>query len=146
MGVTFMNYSPQRAFNLLADMMDSCDAAVFATELINGRGTEELLVPYTTDKARAFNLMPLELLGIEGSNLDYFVRFRTGRIEMGFVARAQFEVRDLDIPVGTEIVTSVSYRYSLENFRTLLKRAFTQVDVHVDAQGSSALARVSNRR
>jgi uncharacterized SAM-dependent methyltransferase len=143
LGVTFMNYSPEEAVNLLAGMLRGRDAAVIATELLGARALDEVLTPYRTGKARAFNLMPLQLCGLDGSAMRYFVRFREGRIEMGFQTEAGVRVRDLEVPAGTGIITSVSYRYPPSQLLSLLKRAFPKVDWFQDAGGTSAIARIS---
>src|SRR5581483_8533641 len=72
MGVTFMNYKPERILPLLGDMANTGDSVVLAGELYQPHKIDAMLAPYQTEQAKAFNLLPLEVAGISQSSLRYF--------------------------------------------------------------------------
>jgi len=142
MGVTFMNYAPERACRLLSRLIRPGDAAVIAVELLRDGCLESIMQPYRSDQAKAFNFLPLEIVGVSPGSVDYFVRFERGRIEMGFEALRPVSIGKVQLPAGQQVVTSFSYRYRIQDLRELLEYHFSGVEIYSDAAESCAVARI----
>jgi hypothetical protein len=143
MGVTFLNYESNAGTALLARMLCSRDAAVIAGELLDpGAPPESLIAPYASEKAKLFNLLPLRLAGVACEHLQYFVRFRNRRIEMGFHVTAPVPFRDTCLFPGQELVTAFSYRYTYHQLEAVLRSRFPHVELFCDDRGSCVVARV----
>lgn len=144
MGLTFMNYRPAAATSLLQSLLRSKDAAIVATELFRSEARAEL--PYRNSAAERFTFLPLEAAGIPRDAADYFVRYRAERVEMGFNIRSDIRLADnVLIRSGTEIVTSLSHRYTIDKFRDLLEMQF-DVDIAIDRDRLVGLALISASR
>ena len=144
MGVTFMNYAPERACRLLSRLIRPGDAAVVAVELLRDGGLESVMQPYRTEQAKTFNFLPLEIVGVNPDSVSYFVRFERSRIEMGFETRRPVSIGKVHLRTGQRIVTSFSYRYRIQDLRALLEYHFSHVEVYSDAEESCAVARIGH--
>jgi len=142
MGVTFMNYAPERACRLLSNLIRPGDAAVVAVELLRDGCLESVIEPYRSDQAKTFNFLPLEIVGVSPDSVTYFVRFERSRIEMGFETLRPVSIGKVHLRPGQQIVTSFSYRYRIQDLRALLEYHFSKVDVYSDAEESCAVARI----
>jgi hypothetical protein len=121
MGVTFMNYAPERVCRLLSSLIRPGDAAVIAVELLRDGFLQSVMQPYRSEQAEAFNFLPLEILGVQASSVEYFVRFERNRIEMGFEALGKVNIGAVQLEPGSRLVTSFSYRYRIQELRALLE-------------------------
>jgi len=142
MGVTFMNYTPERGCALLASLLRPGDAGIISVELLRDEALESTMNPYRTEQARAFNSLPLEIAGIPSEVLDYFVEFERNRIEMGFRIGAPVEVAGVRLHSGQRIVTSFSYRLRLDQLEQELRAVFSRADVYCDPAKTCAVVRV----
>ena len=142
MGVTFMNYDPRRACRLLSRLIQPGGAAVIAVELLRDDSLESVMRPYRSSQARAFNFLPLEIVGVDAGSVDYFVRFERGRIEMGFEILSPVSVGKVRLQPGRRIVTSFSCRYRMRDLQALLKCHFPRVEIYSDESESCAVARL----
>ena len=143
MGVTFMNYTAEEAVRLLSSLSGRNTSFLVATVLLPDGPVEPVLAPYRAADARMFNLLPLDIAGFPESCLDYFVRFRHGRVEMGFSVMSDVRIQGVAVQRGEEILTSVSHRYRLEDFQSVLRQGFGQVFTVADSGKLGAIAKVS---
>jgi hypothetical protein len=143
MGVTFMNYAPEEMVPLLRRMVRPGDSAVIAGELYNEESTVSMIAPYETAEAKHFNFLPLELLGIPESSLQYFVRLARSRIEMGFTVLHPIQIAGLQIQHDQEIVTSLSYRYGYEELLSILSTHFSRVQAFCDKEQTCIVVKAS---
>jgi uncharacterized SAM-dependent methyltransferase len=143
MGVTFMNYTPAEAVALLRSLSGPNTAFLVAAALLPNGPVQQVIAPYTAEDARMFNLLPLDIAGFPASALDYFVRFQNGRVEMGFTLSRDVRIAGVEMGKGEEILTSISYRYQLEEFEAVVRRGFTNVQLAADGAKTGAIAKAS---
>lgn len=110
-GLTFINYRPERILALLTRLSGPNDVNIIMTQSFTNKGKESILVPYKEEYAEKFNYFALKIAGIPKNFLGYFAEFRNQRIEMGFRMLDNFEVGEMRFAKGTRIVTALSYRF-----------------------------------
>ncbi len=142
-GLTFNNFPLPAICGILRSICREGDRIIAASELVGpefGDDSDALLAPYRTDHAETFNFLPLQALGLRRTDLAYFARTFHHRIEMGFRA-----VRELTVPSigrvsrGTEILTSVSYRYTRGELLAGLRKYFSRVRSSTEGHSSVCL-------
>jgi hypothetical protein len=145
-GVTFMNYEPDIACRLLSQLMRPGDIALIAVELLRQGCLESAMAPYRSEEARAFNFIPLDILGIPAASVEYFVQFERGRIEMGFELTRSVRTQACRLDAGRRIMTSFSCRSTMTELQTLIAFWFSTVEIHCDAERSCAVIRLGEPR
>lgn len=69
-------------------------------------------------------------MGASAKNLKYFVRFSHGRVEMLFKVVAPFSLKGHGrLRPGDVIVTAISYRHTLADFKRALHKQFKSVQI-----------------
>ena len=124
LGLTFDNYPPSEILYLLGALLNSDSQAIIASALI-GPDPETVLAPYKSAKARQFNFLVLEYAGLREEDFSYEVFLVDSAIHMGFRAKANVDIgQGTCIRAGDAIITSISFRYALQELKNLLTPAF----------------------
>jgi len=144
LGVTFMNYPPHAILDLMSQLLRPGDALLLAVELFQVGRVNEMMRPYQSPAAERFNFLVLDSLGVDPAAVEYRVRFRRSRIEMGFRFLRPVRLQGIEVPHGREVVTSVSYRHTHESFLELLQANFESVRIFEDLDRGCSVARVSS--
>ncbi|MBU0490477.1 MAG: L-histidine N(alpha)-methyltransferase [Chloroflexi bacterium] len=142
-GLTFMNFPPEILVPLLQDIAGGDGRVVVASELLSDTKTEDLvLAAYRTEAARAFGFGPLRHLGFREGELAYQPVFANGRVELHYrLEQAPGDaLQALGVRAGHTIVTAVSYRYTENQLRELLRRYFKSQRVFTSPDGGTAVA------
>lgn len=130
LGLTFMNYRPTVIVGLLRKMMRPGDVLVVAAEIRKQSNAALLIKPYQTKEAELLNWLSLKMVGAPVKNLKYFARFRYGRVEMAFKVVAPFSLRGCGhLRTGDVLVTAISYRLKLADFKKALRKQFKSVQI-----------------
>jgi hypothetical protein len=148
-GLTFNNYTPDRAIRLLLELLGKDGWGMVCTEEC-ADAEEEIVRPYRTVETERFNYSSLRSLGIPRAALAYQARFRQHRVEMGFVVRQTLELPQIGRLIeGDFLLTCISYRHPQRVLLRRLGRSFRTVRVLTsEKQNQSSLlyiALVSNR-
>lgn len=148
-GLTFNNYTPDRGIQLLLALIGEDGWGMLCTEECIDED-EEIVRPYRTVKTEHFNYSSLRSLDIPRAALEYAVRFRRQRVEMGFMVRQSVDLPQIGrLLRGDFLLTCISYRYPQRSLIRRLERRFRQVRVLAsERQGQASLIYtvfVSNR-
>ncbi len=111
---------------------------------LDSRNQEEILRAYSTNEVNNFlKHLPLQL-GLKEEEIRFGTRFANSRVELYYTIlkdkKIQFQNKQLSLNKGDQIMVSVSYKYSKEDFISFLKLYFDEVNVKVSEEGSYALA------
>ena len=86
----------------------------------------------------------LEQIGFNSNEIQYDVRYSNSRVEMFYTVKKNKIIFDLGKKIqflsGDIIIVCISYRYSIEELKKILKEFFDQVFVFIDNDKSYALA------
>lgn len=124
-GLTFMNFSPNKILSLLKKLGGQHGRALIACEILSpGKSIDEILRRYRTPEAQEVAFNPIRSLGAVKDDITYSVEFKDGRIEMSFQLRRALA----NLPAGSNIVTAVSYRYTESELRQYIQPHFNHMD------------------
>lgn len=123
-GLTFMNFEPDVILKTMRSIAGPSGHVGVATEFIGPTNTPDKIEDhYRNEQVRKFALGPATNLNIDPAGLDFDIRFRNHRIEFGFVATRAIRHMEPDITIaaGERIIMGVSYRYTLDEWLTILR-------------------------
>lgn len=142
-GLTFNNFPLDTSCRILKSIFREGDRVLAASELIDPKkhlSSEGLLTPYRTKHAENFNFLSLQALGLNRSDLVYFARTFDQGIEMGFRVCREITIPGIgQAPPGTDLMTSVSYRYALDTLLAGLRKHFPCVHCCTEEHASVCL-------
>lgn len=145
LGLTFMNYRPDKILPLLGQIIEEHGLVVVATQLWDGGDVEPLLSPYRTTETQEFAFLLLALAGIDRSSVNYDLRFADGRVEVSFVTTRDLTLLDgTKLAAKTRLITAISYRYQKEEFLCYLSEHFSSANVIFSQESKVALGLAAN--
>ncbi len=141
-GLTFMNFSPHAILPILRAVGGAKTKVLLATEILTKQNDiAQVLSRYELEEARKVAFGPLKILGVRADDVFYNVKFVNGRVEMSFVLKATLNVGgEAIIPAGGEVITAISYRYTREQLRAILKKHFAKVKFISEVNGTTVVA------
>lgn len=128
-GLTFNNFEPAKIARILSDVSHPNGIAIIATESIDRVSEQAVVNPYCSKDADTFNFRILELLGFERQDFQYYAEFKNARVEMGFIALRTLAFNGRQLPAGSNIRTSISYRYHISDLRDHLLKFFRDIRI-----------------
>ena len=143
LGLTFMNFAPQVIIPQLKALCGSNGSILLAAEVLNDpMELEGMLEVYRRETARNVAFGPLANLGFNQEQVNYKVSFKGARIEMAFTVKhcTMDQTEKTGLKSGDEVVTAISYRYTPNQLREILKTHFKDFEIIFSEDLSTAIA------
>ncbi len=143
LGNTLGNFEINELLYEIRSAMESGDILVIGNGLDN-RHSEEILKAYTNPQVNNFlKHIPLQL-GLKEEDITFSTRFRHSRVELIYSINKEkvieFNQKKLIFNEGDQLLVSVSYKYSADNFKSFLKMYFTKSEIFTSKDNSYGLA------
>lgn len=120
-GLTFMNYNPEKIIRMMKDIVGDDGAIGIATELITPQNTIDTIKHhYQNEQTRQFILEPVKNLNINLDKTEIDIRFENGRVEAGFIIKE--DLPDLGIQSNDRIIVAISHRYHINDLKDILNK------------------------
>jgi len=138
-GLTFMNFEPEIILNGMAKIAGEGGSICIATELISATNKiEDIEKHYKNSEVEKFSMGPLLNLNVNPDALKFDIRFKNGRIEIGFIIKS--EVKELGFHQGDRFISGVSYRYTAEELSNVLDNTPCKSEIWISGSEKVALA------
>lgn len=143
LGNTLGNFEINELLYEIRSSMKGGDILLIGNGLDN-RHPEDILKSYNTKEVDDFLIhIPLQL-GLSREDVKLGARFAHSRVELYYTIQnkktIKFQDKKVYFNAGDQILVSVSYKYSKEDFISFLKLYFDDVIIKISNDGSYALA------
>ncbi len=143
LGNTLGNFEINELLYEVRSAMEVGDILVIGNGLDN-RHPEEILKAYTNPQVHNFlKHIPLQL-GLKEEEIEFGTRFRNSRVEVLYTINVdkiiEFNQKKLVLNSGDQLLVSVSYKYSADDFKSFLKMYFTKSEIFTSKNNSYGLA------
>lgn len=143
LGNTLGNFEINELMYEIRNSMKGGDFLLIGNGLDN-RNSEEILKSYNTDEVNEFLIhIPLQL-GLSKEDVELGARFANSRVEIYYTLKnnkiIKFQKKEVNFEKGDQILVSVSYKYSREDFASFMNLYFDDVIIKFSEDGSYALA------
>lgn len=142
-GLTFMNFFPEKLLPLLKNIAGENGFVIVASELLTSQKSPDVvLASYRTREAQDFGFGPLKLLGLRQDRVTYQPQFVNGRVELQYCLTQDpgGNLVQTGMKSGDTVVTAVSYRYTTGQLSSLLEQYFRRHQMFISRDGGTALA------
>lgn len=143
LGNTLGNFEINELLYEIRSSMNGGDFLMIGNGLDN-RNPEEILKSYDTDEVNNFLIhIPLQL-GLAKEDIEVGTRFENSRVEVYYTIKKgktiKFNDKEVTFEKGDQLLVSVSYKYSKEDFTSFLNLYFDDITTKTSEDGSYALA------
>jgi len=143
LGNTLGNFEINELLYEIRSSMKGGDLLLVGNGLDN-RHPEDILKSYNTKEVNEFLIhIPLQL-GLSRENVKLGARFAHSRVELYYTIQnkkiIKFQGKEVIFNEGDQILVSVSYKYSKEDFISFLNLYFDDVTIKISEDNSYALA------
>lgn len=143
LGNTVGNFEINELLYEVRSAMESGDVLVIGNGLDN-RHSEEILNAYTNNQVDNFlKHIPLQL-GLQEKDITFSTRFRNSRVEIIYTINKEktieFNQKKITFNEGDQLLVSVSYKYSPDDFKSFLKMYFSKSEIFTLEDNSYCLA------
>lgn len=143
LGNTLGNFEINELLYEIRSSMKGGDLLLIGNGLDN-RHPEDILKSYNTKEVDEFLIhIPLQL-GLLRKDVELGARFAHSRVELYYTIKnkktIKFQEKEVVFNKGDQILVSVSYKYSKEDFTSFLKLYFDDVIIKISKDSSYALA------
>ncbi len=140
LGNTIGNFEIGSMLNRIKDSMINGDLLIIGNAL---SGKSDVCNPYMNEFINSFLIEVIKQIGLRPSDVEYRVEFDGFCVEMSYVLKKDRIINHLgqtiDFNKGDKIITSLSYKYDLNDFIENLSRLFSFVRVYTDSERSYCL-------
>jgi uncharacterized SAM-dependent methyltransferase len=143
LGNTLGNFEINELLYEIRSGMESGDMLVIGNGLDN-RHPKDILKAYTNPQVHNFlKHIPLQL-GLKEDEIEFGTRFQNSRVELLYTVKKEkvieFNQRKLILDEGDQLLVSVSYKYTSDDFKSFLKMYFTRSEIFTSKDNSYGLA------
>jgi uncharacterized SAM-dependent methyltransferase len=143
LGNTLGNFEINELLYEIRSAMHIGDILVIGNGLDN-RHPDEILKAYTNSAVHNFlKHIPLQL-GLKEEEIEFGTRFQNSRVELLYTVKVEkiieFNQKRLVLNAGDQLLVSVSYKYSPDDFKSFLKMYFTKSEIFTSEDKSYAIA------
>lgn len=143
LGNTLGNFEINELLYEIRSAMKGDDFLLIGNGLDNSK-PEEILKSYDTEEVNKFLIhIPIKL-GLKSEDVDLGTRFKNSRVELYYTLNKDksiiFQGKEVKFNKGDQILVSVSYKYTKEDFASFLNLYFDDVTIKTSEDGSYALA------
>ena len=143
LGNTLGNFEINELMYEVKSSMNKGDLLLIGNGLDN-RHHEDILKSYNNPVVNGWLAMILSQVGLEKKDINFGARFRNSRVELYYVLKTDkkitFQDKNIYFSKGDQILVSVSYKYTKEDFKKFMKMYFDDVKVYTSKDDSYALA------
>jgi len=145
LGNTLGNFDRDDILSGIRNSMEGDDMLLIGMGLSNGKNAN-WVKEYKDEKINKWLIKILLLIGFNKSQIDYDVRFVNSRIEEMYILKKDKTIthlgRKIEFKKGDVIIVAISYKYTLEVFKKLIKRFFKTSYIYTDKEKTYVLALV----
>ena len=142
LGNTLGNFDREDILHGIKTSMNKDDILLIGNGLTNGH--EDWTGEYKDIMINKWLIQIPQLLGLSKNDVDYDVRFVSSRIEELYILKKDKTIkhlgRTLNFKKGDVIITAISYKYTKSDFRKILEKFFSEVQLMTDPRETYALA------
>lgn len=143
LGNTLGNFEINELLYEIRSGMNDKDLLVIGNGLDN-RHPEEILKAYNNEDVHEFlKHIPLQL-GLKEEEIELGVRFVNSRVELYYTVNRnkviEFQNKKVTFNEGDQILVSLSYKYTREDFTAFLKMYFGETEIYLSPDESYAFA------
>lgn len=143
LGNTLGNFEINELLYEIRSGMEAGDILVIGNGLDN-RNPKDILKAYTNPHVHDFlKHIPLQL-GLKEDEIEFGTRFQDSRVEILYTVKKEkvieFNQKKLILNEGDQLLVSVSYKYSSDDFKSFLKMYFTKSEIFTSKDDSYGLA------
>ena len=143
LGNTLGNFEINELLYEIRSAMESGDLLIIGNGLDN-RHPEEILKAYTNNEVNNFlKHIPLQI-GLKENEIEFGTRFQNSRVELLYSIKEEktieFNQKKLILNAGDQLLVSVSYKYSADDFKSFLKMYFTKSEIFTSKDASYGFA------
>ena len=139
-GLTFINYRPEVALEMLRRIMGKGGYAFITAELQEGVNIEEIKAAYSDPIVQDFIQLKLNLLGIKDTDIQNTVL--TNDVLISYILKTVPEqLQAKGVSPGDEILTIRTYRHPLKRLREFMDETF-ETDYFLDNVATNKFAAV----